>query len=102
MWEWGLKKPKPAEYEMSFFFPPIGFLSFFLFFLSLHSLCGKYIICPLKQVLGLQAGKGQRAEQLSQRVLVTLAKCGEELLQPSCWEGWANGSQHFPNSANIN
>lgn len=62
---------------------------------------------PLQQVLGpanwerMGSGAAVPARAPAGAVPLTPAKPGEELLQPSCWEGWASGRQHFPNSANI-
>lgn len=82
----------PSSRPLFFFFFPSSSLSFFFFFFlfPFPVFWAEHTSAPLKQVLGLvswerivsraavPASTGEAA------VALTLANCGEELLQPSC------------------
>lgn len=95
----GLKKKKAVECDLCFLPPSRPLFSPLLW--------AENGSAPLQQVLGpanwerMGSGAAVPARAPAGAVPLTPAKPGEELLQPSCWEGWARGRQHFPNSANI-
>lgn len=103
-----LKKKKVVECDLCFLPSSRPLFSFsFLLFPPFPGLWAENRSVPLQQVLGpanwerMVSGAAVPAHAPDGAVPLTPANPGEELLQPSCWEGWANGRQHFPNSANI-